>query len=96
MKKLIYKKPACASLLCPGYPSKIETPKGVLKLTFAAGQSYIHFQDSKMKATFLVSRAAKNCPDHHDQILNLAQRLAKLKHETGPQIKAAALKMKNW
>jgi hypothetical protein len=49
-----------------------------------------------MKATFLVSRAAKNCPDHHDQILNLAQRLAKLKHETGPQMKAAALKMKNW
>jgi hypothetical protein len=49
-----------------------------------------------MKETFLVARAAKSCPDHHDQILNLAQRLAKIKHESVPQMKAAALKMKNW
>ena len=98
MKTIVHKKPAAAAscLLRPDFPRKLETPKGILKLTFASGQSYIHFQDSKMKATFLVSRAAKNCPDHHDQILNLAQKLAKLKHETGPQMKAAALKMKTW
>jgi hypothetical protein len=96
MKKLVHKKPACASLLCPGFPRKIETPKGVLKLTFAAGQSYIHFQDLKLATTFLVSRASKSNPNHHDQILNLAQKLSKLKHETGPEMKEAALKMKAW
>jgi hypothetical protein len=67
-----------------------------LKLTFAAGQSYIHFQDLKMQTTFLVSRSAKSSPDHHDEILNLAHKLAKLKHETGANMKGAALKLRTW
>ena len=96
MKKMVHKKPACAALLCPDFPRKLETPKGMLKLTFATGQSYIHFTDNKEATTFLLSRAAKSSPDHHDQILNLAQKLAKLKHETGKQMKEAALKMKPW
>jgi hypothetical protein len=97
MKKIVHKKlAAAASLLRPDFPRKLETPKGILKLTFASGQSYIHFQNSKMTVTFLVSRAAKSSPGHHDQILSFAQRMAKLKHETGPQMKAAALKMKTW
>lgn len=96
MEKSVHKKPACVSVLCPGFPRKLDTPKGTLKLTFAAGQSYIHFQDLKMGSTFLVSRSAKSSPDHHDEILNLAQKLAKLKHETGSQMKSAALKMRTW
>jgi hypothetical protein len=44
MKNIVHKKPAAAaSLLCPDFPRKLETPKGILKLTFASGQSYIHF-----------------------------------------------------
>ena len=96
MKKIVHKRPACASVLCPDFPRKLDTPKGTLKLTFANGQSYIHFQDLRMGTTFLVSRSAKSSPDHHDQILNLAQKLAKLRHETGPQMKEAALKMRTW
>ena len=96
MKKVVHKKPACAALLCPDFPRRLEAPKGMLKLTFATGQSYIHFTDNKEATTFLVSRAAKSSPDHHAQILNLAQKLAKLKHETGKQMKEAALKMKPW
>lgn len=96
MHKTVHKKPACASVLCPDFPRKLECPKGTLKLTFAAGQSYIHFQDLKMQTTFLVSRSAKSSADHHDEILNLAQKLAKLKHETGAQMKEAALKMRVW
>jgi hypothetical protein len=97
MKKMVHKKPACAALLCPDFPRRLETTKGILKLTFATGQSYIHFQDlASRETTFLLSRTAKSSPDHHDQILNLAQKLAKLKHETGKQMKDAALKMKPW
>jgi hypothetical protein len=97
MKKIVHKKPACAVLLCPDFPRRLETPKGILKLTFATGQSYIHFQNlASGKTTFLVSRTAKGSPDHHDQILNLAQKLAKLKHGTAGQMKEAALKMKTW
>ena len=97
MKKMVHKKPACAVLLCPDFPRRLETPKGILKLTFATGQSYIHFQDlASRETTFLLSRTAKSSPDHHDQILNLAQKLSKLKHGTAGQMKEAALKMKTW
>ena len=97
MKKIVHKKPACAVLLCPDFPRRLETPKGILKLTFATGQSYIHFQNlASGETTFLLSRTAKSSPDHHDQILNLAQKLAKLKHGTAGQMKEAALKMKTW
>jgi hypothetical protein len=97
MRKMVHKKPACAALLCPDFPRRLETPKGILKLTFATGQSYIHFQDlASRETTFLLSRTAKSSPDHHDQVLNLAQKLAKLKHGTAGQMKDAALKMKTW
>jgi hypothetical protein len=94
---MVHKKPACGVLLCPDFPRRLETTKGILKLTFATGQSYIHFQDlASRETTFLLSRTAKSSPDHHDHILNLAQKLAKLKHGTAGQMKEAALKMKTW
>jgi hypothetical protein len=80
-----------------GIPAWVRDLTGILKLTFATGQSYIHFQDlASRETTFLLSRTAKSSPDHHDHILNLAQKLAKLKHGTAGQMKEAALKMKTW
>ena len=99
-KEAVLKKPACSKksgyVVCPDFPRKLETPKGTLKLTFASDQSYIHFQDLNGATTFLLMRSRKSSPDHHDDILRLAEKLAKQKHEKGADMKEAALKLKDW
>jgi hypothetical protein len=90
-----FKKPAGSSSSTSfDRPKKIETAKGTLKITYATGQSYIHFQDLHGASTFLTARSAKTSNHHADEVYTLAKKLATLKHDTGPTMKEAALKLK--
>ncbi len=92
-----FKKPARSSFSTSfDRPRKMETAKGTLKMTYATGQSYIHFQDLHGASTFLTARSAKTSKHHADEVFTLAKKLATLKHDTGPKMKEAALKLKGW
>jgi hypothetical protein len=97
VKVTTFKKPAgSSSSTSLDRPKKIETAKGTLKITYATAQSYIHFQDLHGASTFLTARLAKTSKHHADEVYTLAKKLATLKHETGPKMKEAALKLKGW
>lgn len=97
VKVTTFKKPAGSSSSTSfDRPKKIETAKGTLKITYATGQSYIHFQDLHGASTFLTARSAKTSNLHADEVYTLAKKLATLKHDTGPKMKEAALKLKGW
>ena len=97
VKGTTFKKPAeSSSSTSFDRPKEIETAKGTLKITYATGQSYIHFQDLHGASTFLTARSAKTSKHHADEVYTLAKKLATLKHDTGPKMKEAALKLKGW
>jgi len=93
---VVLKKPAFEKRIRCDLPRALQTKGGILKMTFATGQSYIHFKDVRGASTFLLGRSAKASPKHVDEIWCIAQKLSKLRHDSGKSMKDAALKMKTW